>query len=342
MPTVCRPSVELPPHRVDLDELVDHFAEIYRNHERLDDALSVMRAGKVATRFFSRPLKELTDRGVPEAERMRRHYAATVQLAERAARHAVESAGVEMADIGCLISTSSIGYVVPGIDIHLLNRLSLGPQTVRMPVTNMGCGGGAFALCRAADFLAGPRRGHVLVVCSDVLAAYLHPADSGMDNMVMRGIVGDAAAACIVRRDDAVPGLRITSTWDYTVPGSSDIVGLKVGPDGMHGHNSPRLYDAIRAAVPPLARWFSAVPDFALAHPGGPKIMDLLSEQLGLSEELLRHSRASLAEVGNTGSSSLLDVISRAFDDPPASGDQGIILSIGPGIMVAALKARWS
>lgn len=342
MPTVCRPSVALPPHRVGLDELVDHFAEIYCNHERLDDALSVMRAGKVATRFFSRPFKELADRGTPEAERMRRHYAETVQLAESAARKAVESAGVEMADIGCLISTSSIGYVVPGIDIYLLNRLPLGPETLRIPVTNMGCGGGAFALSRATDVLAGPRRGHVLVVCSDVLAAYLHPADTGMDNMVMRGIVGDAAAACVVRRDDVVPGLRVTSTWDYTVPGSSDIVGLRVGLDGMHGHNSPRLYEAILAAVPPLTQWFSAVPDFALVHPGGPKIMDLLSEQLGLSEELLRHSRSSLAELGNTGSSSLLDVISRAFDDPPASGDQGIILSVGPGVMVAALKARWS
>jgi len=53
-PTLCRPAVARPTYRVSTDELVDHYAVRYAEHDRIDDALKIMRKTSVETRWLSR------------------------------------------------------------------------------------------------------------------------------------------------------------------------------------------------------------------------------------------------------------------------------------------------
>ncbi|MFD6281271.1 type III polyketide synthase [Streptomyces sp. NPDC060209] len=348
MPTVTCPHIALPENRVETDELLDHFASRYADAPRIKDALRVMEATTVASRHLSHPLLELSSSGQSVDERLDRHFADTCQLAEQAARKALRLAQLDPADIDTLVCASVTGYVMPGLDLELVNRLNLPPTTRRLPVTQMGCNGGAYALARAADLCTSAQH-RILVVAADLFSSYIHPADTGMDNMIFRALMGDAAGACVVRSDDTQPGLRITATWDYTAPGTASIVGTRIRDDGMHLFNSPRLYDAVAQVLPELTGWLKeSEPDsepptlgFLVAHPGGPKVLSTLVDGLGCDPSLIDIPWQSLRSLGNTGSVSVLDILARTYATPPPPGTHGLVIGVGPGISVTASRAQW-
>jgi predicted naringenin-chalcone synthase len=348
MPTIARPHILVPEDRVTLEDVLTEYEARYPDHPRLDAALRAMKATDVRTRGFAIPLGTLNDPDLLPGERARRHFEAACDLAGRAARDALDGVGLSPGEVDGLVCVSTTGYTMPGLDVALVNQLGLAPGVIRVPATQLGCGGGSWALARAADLCAKPEVGNVLVVAADLLQAYVHPSDLGMDSMIFRALLGDAAGACVVRDTSSGPGPSIEETWDYTIPGIADVVGYRLQDDGFHGHNSPRLFDAIGDAVQELLPWLGKLPgidetgiDFVVAHPGGPRIMDRLVEELGCDPALLTPSRQSLQQLGNTGAVSILDVLARTYATPPAPGAHGLAIGIGPGITVTAAHLIW-
>ena len=54
--------------------------------------------------------------------------------------------------------------MIPSLDAHLVDELGFRRDVRRMPLTELGCAGGAAALCRAHDFLRGFPAARVLVL----------------------------------------------------------------------------------------------------------------------------------------------------------------------------------
>ncbi|WP_280276580.1 hypothetical protein [Nocardia wallacei] len=340
MPSLSPPTVALPPHRVSTDELITHFRHRYTDHPRLDRALALMRRTGVDNHWVSRPLIELSDTNGRHDDRVRRHHEDALALSETAARGALHAAGVSSRDVGWLIYAGAGGHTIPGIDVALIDRLGLPEHTRRLPVTQMGCAGGAFAIARASQLAASAPGEHVLIVCADVFYPYIHPDDTGTDTMIFRGLISDAAAACVVRTDTSdAPRLSITETWEHTAPGTSDIVGTATRTDGWHLFNSPALYDTLTDALPALVEWFGATPEFVISHPGGPRILDTLGK--ALDPRLLQLSQHSLRDLGNAGAASVLDVAARFFTDPPTNSGDGLIFGVGPGLTLIACRCHW-
>jgi predicted naringenin-chalcone synthase len=348
MPTIARPHILVPEDRVALEDVLTEYEARYPDHPRLDAALRAMKATNVRTRGSAIPPGTLNDPDFLPGERVRRHFEAACDLAARAARDALDGVDLSPAEVDGLVCVSATGYTMPGLDVALVNQLGLAPGVIRVPATQLGCSGGCWALARAADLCARPKVSNVLVVAADLYQAYVHPSDLAMDSMIFRALLGDAAGACVVRDTPSDPGPSIEETWDYTIPGTSDIVGYRLHDDGFHVHNSPRLFKAIGDAVQELIPWLGKLPgidetgiDFVVAHPGGPRIMDRLVEELGCDPALLAPSRQSLQELGNTGAASILDVLARTYATPPPPGAHGLAIGIGPGITVNAAHLIW-
>ncbi|MEV0524327.1 PhlD [Streptomyces sp. NPDC050439] len=349
MPVVSAPVVALPRHQVDTDELLSVLSELYVDHPRLKAIHTAIRATSVRSRWYTRPLAEQFSTDVPVVERMRTHLRDSLDLAESAARGALFESGLEPGDITNLVVTSATGHTMPGLDVHLMERLALPCSVRRLPVTQLGCGGGAFALTRARDLVLARPDATVLVVCADVYSHYLHPADTGMDGMIFKGLIGDAAGACVVRAGSDGPHMELNEPWEYLLPGSRDIVGSYVDSDGLHAHNAPRLLRAVQDIAPRVREWLErtappgadARPGFVVSHSGSPKILDAVMAGLGCPPEMVDLSRDSLRELGNVGSASVLDVLERTFAKPPADGDEGLLLALGPGISLIASKITW-
>ena len=67
-------------------------------------------------------------------------------------------------------------------------------------------------------------------------------------------------------------------------------------------------------------------------HPGGPRILDVVRDELGLTEEQMGASRRVLAEHGNCSSSTVLLVLEELADvDGPV-----VAMAFGPGLTLYA------
>ncbi|MEU5100145.1 PhlD [Streptomyces sp. NPDC020996] len=349
MPVVSAPVVALPRHQVTTDEVLERLAELYPDHPRSADIRRIIGATTVRTRWYTRPLADQLRKEYSLVERTREHLADSLDIAEKAARGSLREAGLEPSDVDALVVASATGHTIPGLDIPLMARLGLRPSVRRVPVTQLGCAGGVFGISTAMDLVAARPGATVLVVCADVFSHYLHRGDQGMDGMIFKGILGDGAGACVVRSRASGPHMELTGSWECVQPGSHHLVGSDTHGDGLHAHNSPGLLNAIRGLLPRLGDWLARTapegpdnaPEFIVSHTGSPKILDCLEEGFGCPPEMFDRARDSLREVGNLGSASVLEVLERTFAKPPAEGARGVVLGVGPGIFMTAVRATW-
>lgn len=349
MPTVCAPAIEVPGYQVTTRELLETLADFYRGHPRLKVVLRVIAATTVRSRRYCHPLAEVLSSELSLGDRLRRHNEDAVTLAEAAAHDALLQAGISAQDIDCLVVSSHSGHTMPGIDVALQARLGLPAGIRRVPVTQLGCAGGAWSIAFAAELMLARPWGNALVVCADVFSSGLHPDDTDMDGMIFKGLIGDAAGACVVRGDAEPLGMVMRESWEYIVPGTRSVVGSRLEADGVHGHNKVALLEAVESAMPHLNKWLQdtcppggdAAPEFVVSHCGSPRILDGIVEGLSVDPSLVRLSRESLGEIGNVGGASVLDVLSRTFDSPPEDGAQGLLLAVGPGVAVVASRIEW-
>jgi alkylresorcinol/alkylpyrone synthase len=69
-----------------------------------------------------------------------------------------------------------------------------------------------------------------------------------------------------------------------------------------------------------------------ILHPGGRRIIEVMSEQLGLTDEDLAPTEAVLAEHGNMSSVTILYVLDEVLRrHRPRAGERGVLGAFGPG-----------
>ena len=84
---------------------------------------------------------------------------------------------------------------------------------------------------------------------------------------------------------------------------------------------------------------------FWVVHPGGPRILEAVSESLGLDDEALAPSWAAWERHGNVSSATVFFILRqlRALAPPPA-GTLGVMVAFGPGVtceMVLLRSGGW-
>lgn len=338
---LARPAVALSPY---VTTTADVLAQIRADHPGHPRPQVIDRLGSrigVDTRHFVAPLSEVAKAG-ELADRNAAAYGHVREMGVRAARQVLADHGVAAGDVDAVVTSHSTGLSIPGLDVHLIEDLGLSPRIARVPMTQLGCAGGAQALVQAARLVAtGCRR--VLVVVSETLSTVYQQADDEVNALIYKLLFSDSAGACLVTDEPLGPGPVVEDTFEYWLPGSTQAYYLRVGGDGYHFDSTKAAIDAVGEVMPELVAW-TANPDFGVIHPGGPAILDNVVKGLDVADDFVRHSRACLSELGNGGGVSVLEVLRRTFDDgdrPPTDGSLGLVAAFGPGFVTAALRLRW-
>ncbi|MBZ6212048.1 PhlD [Streptomyces olivaceus] len=341
---VSLPSVALPEHRVSTEEIVVDLERAGAGRRDLAAAVRIVWALGVDTRYVSRSLARLGE-AEEIADRNRWTVEAVYRLGEEAARRALKAARLEAGEVGALVAVHSSGIAMPGLGVHLSRALGLRADVLHVPVTQVGCAGGAWGLALAADLVAARPGRRVLVVVSEALSGNYRPAEPGQVAAMYRGLFADGAAASVVSSDPRGPGLRIEESWTYLLPDSSTAYWMDVTSDGQHFDSTPAALHAVAGCMPPLVDWLKARgprawPVWVAAHPGGPRIINSVADGMPECPDL-RHAWASLREHGNPGGPAVLDVLRRFHQEPPADGAPGMLCGFGPGFAAAAVSGRW-
>ncbi|MFC7794643.1 PhlD [Streptomyces cinereoruber] len=352
MPYIHRPYTALPAHKVTTAEIIDDIRTRHPDHPKAAVIPRILGNLGVETRYFTRPLTAATISGAAGIEdRSNTAFADALALATDAARQALTAASLDphpgaYADIDAIITTHSTGWSVPNLDIHLIEPLQLRPTVSRIALTTMACAGGAQALTRAIDYIAARPGSKVLVVAAEVISSVYNHNDDSVEAMIYKALFGDSAAAVVVTDEPpAAPAFHVASpadTLEYVLPGSLDRYSGRIGADGFHFDSTKEALSAADDVLPTVLNWLGPHHvDWAVIHPGSPRIITDTANAIHLHETGTRHSVDTLTHEGNLGGVSILRVLERTHTDPPGHGAHGLAIAYGPGFNTAALRGTW-
>lgn len=276
----------------------------------------------------------LRPRGLGET--MRAYAEHALRLASLASCRALAAAGVEPRELDLVISVSCTGYLVPSLDVHLAAEVGLRPDVIRLPLTELGCSGGAAAIACAHRHLAAFPADRVLVVAVEVPSLTFQRDDRSVDNLAASLVFGDGAAAVVVG-GGAGPGLNVRGVASHLVPDTAGSLGFDLRDAGFHvvlDRRLPQLIERQLGGVVAGFRGRQAVEPagFYAVHAGGPRVFDAVETALGLRDGELALSRRVFREVGNLSSASMLFALAELAREPPR-GD-GLAIAFGPGVTI--------
>jgi alkylresorcinol/alkylpyrone synthase len=269
-------------------------------------------------------------------ETMRAYAEHAPRLARLASCHALAAAGVRPDQIDLVVSVSCTGYLVPSLDVQLATEIGLRPDVTRLPLTELGCSGGAAAVAAAHRHLAAYPHDRVLVVAVELPSLTFQRADRSLDNLTAAMVFGDGAAAAVLGSVPPRNGrLQVLAAASRLLPASAGALGFELRDGGFHVVLDRRLPRLIERSLPAAVADFTGRlgmgrPAFYAVHAGGPRVFDAVAAALDLRPDDLALSRRVFREVGNLSSASILFSLAELAG---AEGD-GLALAFGPGVTI--------
>ncbi|AGL21351.1 type III polyketide synthase [Actinoplanes sp. N902-109] len=331
-------GVALPPSAVQSELWETYFSRHYANGGRRGLAKRIFENSGVRTRqaAVSPLLEDVSDWSTER--RMRRYQVEAVPLGKEAVGRALTEAGLGADEIGLFAVCSCTGYATPGLDIILARDMGMAPQVQRLFVGHMGCYAALPGLGTVTDYVAA-RGKPALLLCAELTSLHIQPPGSRADiqQIVSHALFSDAAAA-VVLTPQTVPGYEVSDIAALTDTTTADHMTWDVTDLGFRMGLSPQVPDVLSTHVRTLTDellgrnglTIGDVDGWAV-HPGGPRILDVVQEQLGLSDAGMAASRGVLSSYGNCSSPTVLLVLEelRRQAQPPS---RVVMLAFGPGL----------
>lgn len=347
MPRIQHVTTVDPPYAYTTEEVIEAFDRLWLPD--LSPALQrktrmLLGGSQIVRRRSVVPIEVILGRR-GFAERNRLYAQAMIELGEKALRRALVESGTKPEDLGAIISTSCTGFMIPSVDAHLVDRLGLPKDIVRLPVTEMGCAGGAAGLIYARDFArARPGKKVALLSLEAPTLTFIHGDHSG-ENLVSASIFADGVACAIVGEG---PGTAILDADMYHFPQSTHLMGYELIDQGfkivLDRHVPSAIHEHFRGIVLPFLRKNGLLPseiEHYLVHPGGKKILQMAEEFAAEHGREIDDSRAVLETRGNMSSATVLHILERTLKHA-RPGELGCMLAFGPGFTAQSLLLRFA
>lgn len=337
-PKVLSVATALPPYRIGQDE-AKRFARgmFSRRDGDFERLMPIFDNVHVDNRYFCVPVAWFEeDHTFPEKNALYVEHA--LELSEKAARRALDRAGVEPGEVGAIFFVSTTGISTPSLDSKLIFRLGLSEHTRRIPIWGLGCSAGAAGLARASEYARLYPDQTVLLVGVELSGLTFQRGDRSKSNLISTSLFADGATAVLLGGPNAT-GPEILGGYSTTWPDTEDVMGWDLVETGLKVQLSKSVPTIVREKFRPnveeacdaLGVSFEEVEHFVL-HPGGSKVLDAFEEVLGLEPGGLTLSRDVLRECGNMSSVTVLFILERFLESGDyAPGDLGVLSAMGPG-----------
>ncbi|MGN6443884.1 beta-ketoacyl-ACP synthase III [Amnibacterium sp.] len=271
-----------------------------------------------------------------------------VDLAEQAAKQAIETAGIRPDQIGAvLVSTISNTVQTPSLAALLTERVGATPAPAYD--ISAACAGFTYGVAQADSFIRTGLAEYVLVVGAEKLSDYAKPTDR-----TISFLLADGAGAAVLGPSDE-PGVSPT-VWGSD--GSKwDVVGMDSPLAAYRDGRGEVDWPTLRQEGPTVFRW--AVWEMAkvaqqaidaagitaddlaafIPHQANMRIIDELAKQLKLPAHVA--IARDIAHTGNTSAASIpLAAHALLGEHPELSGGLALQIGFGAGLVFGAQVVR--
>lgn len=338
--------------------VAEHRVSALDTKRQLAESLSAAAAARFAnlvdasrneTRYSVLPLAQLQRlQGVESRNQAYGHHA--LRIGEAVARAALRRAGVAPQAVTAVVGVSSTGYLMPTLETHLVERLQLSANCRRVPLTQLGCAGGAAGLALASELCA-TASARVLLVSVE-LPSLSFPAEACPTDIIASIQFGDGAAAAVISGGTTERGPELVATGSVLFPQTIERDGVTLTSAGLRLQRPRGLADILRRQLGDAVDRFLAQHelhrrdiDFWILHPRNPELLDAAAASLDLPDAALTAARAVWRRSGNLISAAVFHVLDElAAATPPASGRLGMMIAFGAGFgceMVVLRAAGW-
>ena len=266
-----------------------------------------------------------------------------LDLAEAAARQALDAAGLTGADIDAVIlATITHMHMTPSGSAILAERLGATPAAAYD--VSAACAGYAYGIGQADALVRAGLARHVLVIGAEKLSEIIDPTDRSISFLL-----GDGAGAAIVGPSDT-PGIGPT-VWGSD---GTKATAIRQTHSWTELREDPSLgWPTLRQDGPTVFKWagFQMAPiaekamgeagvtaediQVFIPHQANMRIIDQMKKQLGLPDTVV--IARDIAETGNTSAASIPLAAERLLSEGQAkSGDLALQIGFGAGLVYAA------
>ncbi len=270
------------------------------------------------------------------------------ELGKRVLVKALDKISWEADSLDYIITVSCTGIMIPSLDAYLINELKLNQNITRLPVTEMGCAAGISGMIYAYNFLKSNPGKRAAVIAVESPTATFQLDDFSMANMVSAAIFGDGAACVLISSEEEAQGPKIIAEDMYHFFDATHLMGFHLSNNGLQMILDESVPATISEQFPDIIYPFlkqhgSSIEkvQHLIFHPGGKKIVQTVSELFGTLGKNIDDTREVLRLYGNMSSVTVLYVLERFLNKNISEGDQGLMLSFGPGFSAQRILIQW-
>jgi len=340
----------LPRHYYPQHVLIEAFRKYWGPRlERFTVLEKLHAAAQVDGRYLALPLESYPLKSWGEANN---HWIdTTLEIGQKAVCEAMTAAGVGPNDIGAFFFVSITGVCSPSIEGRLINKMSLNPNTKRIPIFGLGCVAGAAGIARAADYVKAYPKQAALLLSVELCSLTVQQDDLSAANLISTGLFGDGGAAVVISGSECggAAGPEIIATRSTFYPDTEDVMGWDISEKGFRIVLSREVPNVVMENLGRDAAAFLADNGLKrsdieswVIHTGGPKVLDATEAALDLPKGALDVSWKCLRKTGNLSSASVLLVLEETMKNKrPPTGTYGILAAMGPGFCSELVLLKW-
>jgi predicted naringenin-chalcone synthase len=238
-----------------------------------------------------------------------------------------------------LLTVSCTGMSAPGLDLEIMERLSLPPTVFRSSINFMGCYAAIHALRMADAFCKADPAARVLIVCTELCTLHFQKEPS-IDNITSSMLFADGSAAMLVSGDNSSDGLHIDSFYSSVAAKGKPDMAWELSSTGFQMTLSGYVADLIEEdfnglvsdALQKAGLQQQQITGWCI-HPGGKKILEAVHKSLGFGNGQLENCYEVLKQYGNMSSATVLFVLKRMMESLDTTQQHTIFgAAFGPGL----------
>lgn len=323
---------------VSQEEIMKEIVEIWPDRKKHVEQFHF--SSQVNGRHLSIPLSEYKKLG-DIGERSRLWLETALNLQVKNVQNLLKQAELLPSDISLIATTTVTGLAIPTLEARLMNKLPFSEKTKRLPIFGLGCLGGVAGINRVNDYLKGHPKEAALLLASELCSLTFQFNDKSVANLVGTSLFADGTAAVLMVGEEhplyKKAQFKVLHGESFFYPDTERVMGWDLVSSGFQIVLSGDVPKIVEEKVKPNLDAFlsesmltASDVNFMVSHPGGPKVLDKLSEISGKDSNDFKHSWTSLREKGNMSSVSVLHVLEKTITDNKSSNETGLMVAMGP------------